>query len=119
MTTDHHEAQAQLFKALMHPARLAILDVLREGEACVCHLEAALGYRQAYISQQLMVLKEAGLAQDRREGWNIYYRVTEPRVFAILDMARRMRGATSKGNRRKQAAKCPCPKCNPAYENVA
>ncbi|MEW6406696.1 MAG: permease [Chloroflexota bacterium] len=45
---------------LMHPARLGILDLLREGEACVCHMEAVFGYRQAYISQQLMVLRDAG-----------------------------------------------------------
>jgi ArsR family transcriptional regulator len=69
------------------PARLAILDVLREGEACVCHLEAALGFRQAYISQQLMVLREAGLVQDRREGLNVFYQVTEPRVRAVMEAA--------------------------------
>jgi DNA-binding transcriptional ArsR family regulator len=44
------------FKALAHPVRLQILDMLRSGEVCVCHMETALGKRQAYISQQLMVL---------------------------------------------------------------
>ena len=47
-------------------------------------MEAHLGYRQAYISQQLMVLREAGLIQDRRDGWNVFYRVAEPRIFAVL-----------------------------------
>ena len=51
-----------LLKALSHPARLAILEALRQGEACVCHLEALFGWRQAYLSQQLMVLRAAGLA---------------------------------------------------------
>jgi DNA-binding transcriptional ArsR family regulator len=45
------DESAKLFKTLMHPARLEILEILREGEHCVCHIEAALGYRQAYISQ--------------------------------------------------------------------
>jgi DNA-binding transcriptional ArsR family regulator len=100
---------ANLFKTLMHPARLEILEVLRDGEHCVCHLEAVLSYRQAYISQQLSVLREAGLVQDRRDGWNIYYRVIQPSVFEVLDAAQAVTGA--KPSRRKAAA-CPCPQCN-------
>jgi DNA-binding transcriptional ArsR family regulator len=57
-----------LLKALGHPVRLRILQELRQQEACVCHLEAVLRQRQAYISQQLMRLREAGLVEDRREG---------------------------------------------------
>src|SRR5690349_29500 len=53
------QRQARLFHALMHPARLTILNTLRDGEACVCHLEARLGYRQAYLSQQLAALRAA------------------------------------------------------------
>jgi ArsR family transcriptional regulator len=115
---ENYEPQARLFKTLMHPARLAILDVLREGEECVCHMEAVLGYRQAYISQQLMVLRDAGLVQDRREGWNIFYRVTDARVFAVLDAAENMTSGTKKTARRKpaQEVNCPCPKCNPVAE---
>ena len=54
-----YEKQSDLLKALAHGSRLAILDILREGEQCVCHMEATLGLRQAYISQQLMILKQA------------------------------------------------------------
>lgn len=86
------EAQAQFFKVLAHPARLAILAILRDGEECVCHMEAYLGLRQAYISQQLAVLRESGLVQDRRDGWNIFYRVTDPRVFEVLDSVQRITG---------------------------
>jgi ArsR family transcriptional regulator len=114
------DQSAQLFKVLMHPARLEILDVLRNGEACVCHIEAALSYRQAYISQQLAALREADLIQDRREGWNIYYRVTRPQVFEIIDAALQLNGAHRR--RRVKSMKsaapenCPCPKCNPTPE---
>lgn len=105
---------AKLFKALMHPVRLEILDILRDGEHCVCHLEAALGQRQAYISQQLSVLREVGLVQDRRDGWNVHYRVTQPQVFALLDAALAMTGG--RPNKRKGTTgagldNCPCPRC--------
>jgi ArsR family transcriptional regulator len=106
----------QLFKALAHPTRLDILYLLREGEQCVCHMEAHLGYRQAYISQQLMVLREAGLVEDRREGWNIFYRVIQPQVFALIDASLALAGRRPPPARRtKRTASCPCPKC----QNVA
>ena len=118
---ENYETEARLFRTLMHPVRLALLDLLRDGEACVCHLEAALGYRQAYISQQLSVLREAGLVQDRREGVNIYYRVIEPRVFVVVDAAQTVAGQGRRGARRKvpRAEACPCPKCNAAAEKAA
>jgi DNA-binding transcriptional ArsR family regulator len=111
-----YDNSAKLFKALMHPVRLAILDILRDGEACVCHIEAALGQRQAYISQQLSVLREAGLVQDRRDGWNVHYRVVQPQVYALLDVALTMVGGQP--GKRKVAHgveldNCPCPRCAP------
>ena len=111
-----YDNSARLFKALMHPTRLEILELLRDGEACVCHLEAALGLRQAYISQQLSVLREAGLVQDRRVGWNSYYRVTQPQVFALLDVAQTMSGVNPAKARQQLSAKlssCDCPRCTP------
>jgi DNA-binding transcriptional ArsR family regulator len=111
---DTLENAAALFKLLSHPSRLAILQVLRDGEECVCHLEATLGLRQAYISQQLMVLRQAGLVTDRREGWNVFYRVAKPEVYALLDAALatvRPAGASVLVMRKAKAAACPCPKC--------
>ena len=109
------QAEAHFFKLLMHPARLEILDELRKDEACVCHLEAKLGYRQAYISQHLMVLREAGVIQDRREGWNIFYHVTKPEIFQVMDAVSQLMGADETARRAARApqAPCPCPKCNP------
>ncbi len=112
LTTQAFENQAQLLRLLAHPARLAILNILRDGEHCVCHLEAHLGLRQAYISQQLMLLREAGLIQDRRDGWNVFYRVSDPRVFAVLDAATRMLPAAG-GAPGVPAVDCPCPHCRP------
>lgn len=117
------EAQGKLFKALMHPTRLAILDNLRGGEQCVCHLEAFLGFRQAYISQQLMILREAGLVQDRRDGWNIFYRVVKPEVYEIIDLARGINEAKDvplqfTPERILNHRECPCPKCQPMVDQV-
>ena len=112
---ERYKAEAKLFKALNHPARLAILEVLREDEHCVCHLEACLGYRQAYISQQLSVLRDAGLVLDRRNGWNIYYRVVRPEIYNLVDEAVKLAEAEPAAGvtRRKSGNKpCPCPKCN-------
>ena len=66
VSTSVFENLASYFKALAHPIRLQILVALRQSEACVCHLEALLGKRQAYISQQIGVLKQAGLLSDHR-----------------------------------------------------
>jgi DNA-binding transcriptional ArsR family regulator len=73
------------FKALAHPVRLQILDMLRGGEVCVCHMEAVLGKRQAYISQQLMVLRDAGLVESRKDGLSVFYRVIDDVVFDLLE----------------------------------
>lgn len=113
-----YKTQAKLFKALMHPVRLAILDILRSGEECVCHMEAVLGYRQAYISQHLMVLREAGLIQDRRDGWNIFYHVIKPEVYSLINSTSEITGAGGYQSDappppRKKLTHCPCPKCNP------
>ena len=112
------EAQAQLLKVLTHPARLAILNILQDGEHCVCHMEAHLSFRQAYISQQLSVLREAGLIQDRRDGWNVFYRVVEPRIYDVLAAVEQIRpveapamGTRTTGIHNDRIA-CPCPKCS-------
>jgi ArsR family transcriptional regulator len=118
---DSYKTQAQLFKALMHPTRLAILDELRDGEQCVCHMEAKFGLRQAYISQHLMVLRDTGLVIDRRDGWNIYYQVSKPEIYQVIDamddltkMAYIEPSAHAHATVRSSEKQhpCPCPKCN-------
>lgn len=114
-----YELQSDLLKALSHSTRLAILDILREGEQCVCHMEATLGLRQAYISQQLMILKQAGLLDARRDGLNLYYRVIKPEIFNILDVLPSVVEVPAKLPKHKHAqANCPCPKCNNKADKV-
>ncbi len=108
--TTTYDLQTQVLKAFTHPTRLAILDQLRDDEHCVCHLEAHLGLRQAYISQQLSVLREAGLITDRRDGWNIFYRVADERIFHMLDTLRLIARAP-KWEPQISNVECACPKC--------
>lgn len=108
---DPWNTSARLFKLLGHPARLAILGVLREGEACVCHLEAVLGFRQAYISQHLMALREAGVVRDRREGANVFYRLGQPAVLEVVEAGLRLQGDKPPLAPRAAVPDCPCPKC--------
>ncbi len=116
---DVYSLQADLLKALSHPTRLAVLEILRDGEQCVCHLEATLGLRQASISQQLMILREAGLVEVRREGLNMYYRVIKPEIFAVVDAINSAAGIRSKKMPHKHASvDCPCPKCNSTKETT-
>ncbi len=110
-----YSPQADLLRAISHPTRLAVLEILRDGEQCVCHMEAILGLRQASISQQLMVLREAGVVEFRRDGLNMFYHVVKPGVFDVLDA---VYSATEKPRPRlvhkhgKGKDSCPCPKCN-------
>lgn len=80
--------QAELFRALAHPARLRILDILARQEACVCHLTTLLGQRQPYVSQHLAALREANLVADRREGTLVYYRLADHALADLLAEAR-------------------------------
>jgi DNA-binding transcriptional ArsR family regulator len=105
------DLQVQIFKVLTHPVRLAILEILQDGEHCVCHMEAYLGFRQSYISQQLSVLREAGLIQDRRDGWNIFYRVADERIYDVLNAVRRITGQ-GEPEVKKPKVPCTCPKCS-------
>jgi DNA-binding transcriptional ArsR family regulator len=116
MTMNGYKKQAQLFRALSHPVRLRILDVLAQQEACVCHLGTALGRPQPYVSQQLATLREAGLVIDRREGTLIYYRLADDRFVELLDqgkaLVRRVGGeALAFPPIPVLLPNCPCPHC--------
>ena len=110
--THLYDPQIQIFKVLTHPARLAILEILRDGEHCVCHMEAHLGFRQAYISQQLSVLRDAGLVQVRRDGgWNVFYHMADVRIYDVLNAARRITGQAEMETK-KPLVPCTCPNCS-------
>jgi DNA-binding transcriptional ArsR family regulator len=107
---------SSLFDLFRQPARIHILLIIREQPACVCHLEAALGLRQASISQHLMILRKAGWVSTRRESRNIYYRLTEPRLIELIEKAAAIQNIDIEELRRissRPLANCPCPQCHP------
>jgi ArsR family transcriptional regulator len=115
--SDGFKAQAQLFRALSHPVRLRILDILSRQEACVCHLTAILRQRQPYVSQQLATLREAGLVTDRREGTLIYYRLADEHLASLLEEGKAVvrdlmdESLAFPPIPREALANCPCPRC--------
>lgn len=102
---------AATLKAIAAPDRLAILMAIGEGEACVCHLEAALSQRQATISQHLMALRQAGLLFDRREGRFVYYRLARPAVLELVRDAGLLVDVTLAPTLAAPLSGCACPPC--------
>lgn len=76
---------ARRLHLLSHPVRLRIVIEVREEELCVSELQALLDRPQPYVSQQLGVLREAGIVACRREGQYVYYRLVEPFVEQLLN----------------------------------
>lgn len=82
--------KAEFFKALAHPARIKILELLREGELSVNELQARLEMEPSAVSQQLAILRGKHIVEARKNGTSVYYRVHDPQVFELLDVARRI-----------------------------
>jgi len=108
---DSYEQQARVLRALSHPIRLRIAEILAQEEACVCHLEARLGLRQAYVSQQLGVLRSAGLLSERRVGTFVYHRLADPALGEFLEALRHLTGAPAPRLGPVEPASCGCPRC--------
>lgn len=81
-------AKAELFRVLGHPARVRILELLRDGERSVGELQAALGLDSSGTSQHLGVLRRQGVLESRKVGTSVFYRVRDPRTFQLLEIAR-------------------------------
>ena len=86
MKTRAYKWQAKMARALAHPTRIAILEMLRRGEICVCEMGPELEASQANVSQHLAVLRDSNLVVARRDGTRMMDRVTDERVFRVLDL---------------------------------
>ena len=80
--------KAELFKALAHPARIRILEVLGEGERAVGEMQPEVGIELSHLSQQLAVLRRAGLVSARKEGTSVIYAIKDPQVTTLLAVAK-------------------------------
>lgn len=79
-----YEQQAEMLRALAHPARLRLLSLLASKPACVGELVEQTGYRQPYVSQNLAVLREVGLVSGTRDGATICYALVCPQMRQLL-----------------------------------
>jgi len=77
--------RAGVIKALAHPSRLAMIDRLEKGEACVCELQKIVNADMSTVSKHLSLMKKAGLVEDRKEGLWVYYRLRVPCVIRFFD----------------------------------
>ncbi len=84
------QIKAELFRALAHPARIRSLEILIEGEETVSNLQALVGIEMSHLSQQLGVLRRAGLVTTRREGSSVFYAIKSPRLVELLISAKRL-----------------------------
>jgi DNA-binding transcriptional ArsR family regulator len=83
-----YEVKASLFRVLGHPARVRILELLREGECSVGELQVELELDSSGTSQHLAALRRIGLVSARREGTSVFYSVDDQRVFDLLAAGR-------------------------------
>lgn len=88
MTRPIYQVKADFFKTLAHPARIRVLELLREGERSVGELIPEVGLEASHLSQQLGVLRRANVVQARKDGSSVRYSVTDPRIFELLEVAK-------------------------------
>ncbi len=82
--------KADFFKALAHPVRIKILELLKYGELSVTELQERLVIDSSSVSQQLSKLRDKGIVESRKSGTTVFYKVPDPVVFELLDVARRI-----------------------------
>ena len=85
-----YKLQAELCKTFADPKRLIIISELRNGEKSVGELVEVLQSPQAVVSRHLAILRHRGVVQTRREGLNIYYSLTNPRIVEACDISRQI-----------------------------
>lgn len=90
MSRPLYQLKAEFFKTLGHPARIRVLELLSEREHAVAEMLPELGIEPANLSQQLAVLRRAGLVATRKEGSTVHYSLTSPYVVELLAVARRI-----------------------------
>jgi DNA-binding transcriptional ArsR family regulator len=90
MSQPLYQAKAEFFRALGHPARIRVLELLAEREHAVAELLPRVGIEPAHLSQQLALLRRMNLVASRREGATVYYSLVSPRVAELLAVARRI-----------------------------
>ena len=79
------ELKAEILKALAQPTRLKILELLRNGERCICEIVPAINGEQSNISRHISLMQKSHLVTTRKDGVKVMVNVRDPKVFEILD----------------------------------
>jgi ArsR family transcriptional regulator len=79
------ELKAEILKALAQPTRLKILELLRNGEKCICEIVPALNGEQSNISRHISLMQKSHLVTTRKDGVRVMVKVRDPKIFEILD----------------------------------
>jgi ArsR family transcriptional regulator len=79
------ELKAEILKALAQPTRLKILELLRNGEKCICEIVPALNGEQSNISRHISLMQKSNLVTTRKDGVRVMVKVKDTRVFGVLD----------------------------------
>jgi len=106
------EQVASLLREISAPARIKILLLIGRDEVCVCHLEANLAMKQAYLSQHLMALRKAGILIATRDGRFMHYRLANTEILDIINnVARILNLEAQQGETGFIHQDCSCPQC--------
>lgn len=88
LDTTLYQMHANICKTFTAPVRLMIIEQLQSGEKTVTELEQALGIRQATLSQHLGLLREKGIVVTQRQGHNVYYKISNPKILKACKLMR-------------------------------
>lgn len=99
MAAPIYKVKAQFFKTLGHPARIRILEVLSEGPRSVSALQPDVGIEASHLSQQLTVLRRAGVVESERDGSSMIYSIVDPQVVELLAVAKQILLTSLSGTR--------------------
>ncbi len=98
MTQPIYQVKAEFFKVLGHPARIRILEVLRDGERSVGQLIPEVGLEASHLSQQLGLMRRASILESRKEGATVFYSVADRRILELLELAKAILTTTLAGS---------------------
>jgi DNA-binding transcriptional ArsR family regulator len=98
-TKAHFEAKARIIKAMAHPTRLFIVDVLSHKEQCVCELTNMIGADTSTVSKHLSILKAAGIVEDEKRGLQVWYSLKVPCILNFFGCVEQVQKLTAKEHR--------------------
>ncbi|MEX0775800.1 MAG: metalloregulator ArsR/SmtB family transcription factor [Phycisphaeraceae bacterium] len=87
VTWQRYQMQAQVISALAHPVRVAIADLLKDGEVCVCEIAQRIGAERSNTSRHLAIMLKAGVVRTRKDGLQVFYSLRTPCVANFLNCA--------------------------------